>query len=396
MKPQKKASDYNILVYFKDQELNSARAKGTRIPLKEHHDQVKRDDDLQDIFNDVDAMKALCQKYNEEKTKEKIVTVQVSKQAQAKSIVEKMNLLQQVADFMYKLSDANSFGMTNFHIGIQDVLNLYKSFVVTAEKMGTRKLYQSEMAMVLFSDVVFDFLKEITGIVNLSMSYVSFAKNIVVPYKVNIRGWSDNVLRAYPQQLAADQTKRLYNAWNSGEVEKNGELEPRVRKKHSGAGSKCAWGGDNGSDNSREDEDAQPTKGSKCKRAVGDDDKEGSDGGDDVQPQKKSGGGGKRARGRGRGGCAKKSASREDGAKKSAGSGRKKLVCATQKKSAAGVGRKAAGGGKKSSEPVGKGKKPIGKKRKMSQHFVISDSDSGSGEGDDNEDKEDDDAEFTD
>ncbi|KAE9384171.1 hypothetical protein BT96DRAFT_1008346 [Gymnopus androsaceus JB14] len=245
------------------------------------------------------------------------------------------------------------------------------------------------------------------------MSYVSFAKNIVVPYKVNIRGWPDDIPRAYPQRLTADQTKRLYDAWNSGgahwyrmtpaeaksdekEAEKNGELEPRVRKKHSDAGSKRARGGDDGSDNSREDEDARPTKGSKHKRAVGDDGEEGSDGRDDVQPQKKSAGGGKRVRGRG--GRTVKSASRDGGAKKSAGSGGKKPAHATQKKSVAGAGRKAAGGGKKSSGPVGKGKKPTGKKRKTSQRFVVSDSDGGSGEGDDddNNDEEDDAAEFTD
>lgn len=43
------------------------------------------------------------------------------------------------------------------------------------------------------------FLEEITGVANLSMSYVSFAKNIVVPYKVNITGWPDDVPRSYPQ-----------------------------------------------------------------------------------------------------------------------------------------------------------------------------------------------------
>ncbi|KAE9384050.1 hypothetical protein BT96DRAFT_1008478 [Gymnopus androsaceus JB14] len=196
MKPQKKASNYNILVYFKGQELNSARAKGACIPLKELHDRVKGDDDLQDIFNDADAMKALRQKYNEEKAEEKITAVRVSKRAQAKSIAEKMNLLQQEADFMYESSDANSFGMvvrgsfkstvvsgfygrgpadaffrTHFCMGVQDVLNLYESFVVTAEKMGTRKLYQSEMASEIVR-LITQGLQEVTGIVNLSMQLI--------------------------------------------------------------------------------------------------------------------------------------------------------------------------------------------------------------------------------
>lgn len=56
---------------------------------------MKEDDDLQDIFQDADAMKALCQKYDEERAEEKIAGVWVSKCAQAKSIAEKMNLFQQ-------------------------------------------------------------------------------------------------------------------------------------------------------------------------------------------------------------------------------------------------------------------------------------------------------------
>lgn len=48
------------------------------------------------------------------------------------------------------------------------------------------------------------------------MSYVSFAKNIAVPYKVNITGWPEDVPRMYPQRLTADQTKTLYDAWNGG------------------------------------------------------------------------------------------------------------------------------------------------------------------------------------
>lgn len=79
------------------------------------------------------------------------------------------------------------------------------------------------------------------------MSYVSFAKNIVIPYKVNITGWPDDIPCSYPQHLSANHTKRLYKVWNGGgahwyrltaaearsyekSAEKNGELEPRTRR----------------------------------------------------------------------------------------------------------------------------------------------------------------------
>ena len=77
------------------------------------------------------------------------------------------------------------------------------------------------------------------------MSYVSFAKTIAVPYKVNIKGWPEDVPCSYPQRLPAEQIKILYDAWNSSaahwytmtpaearlferEAEKNGELKPRI------------------------------------------------------------------------------------------------------------------------------------------------------------------------
>lgn len=72
-----------------------ALAKGSRIPLKELHAKVKDDDDLQDIFQDGDAMKALRLKYDEEKAEEKISAIRISKRAQAKSVAEKINVFQQ-------------------------------------------------------------------------------------------------------------------------------------------------------------------------------------------------------------------------------------------------------------------------------------------------------------
>ncbi|KAE9385966.1 hypothetical protein BT96DRAFT_1006545 [Gymnopus androsaceus JB14] len=415
MKPQKKASDYNVLVYFKGKELNSTQGKGSHILLRDLHDHVKKDDDLQDIFNNPDAMKSLHQKYDEEKSEEKVAAIWVSKRAQAKSVAEKMNLFQQEADFLYKSSDANSFVMVvrgsfkstvYFHMGVQDVVNLYESFVVTAQKVGTRKLYQTIFLLLgALADVGLGFLEEITGVVNLTMSYVSFAKNIVVPYKVNVRGWPDDVPRSYPQRLSADQTKRLYDAWNGGgahwycmtaaeaksyekEAEKNGELEPRVRKKRSDAGSKRGQQDDSGSNDSGDDELAHPAKGTKRKRAARDDGEEGSD--DEEDGAKKAAGG------------PKKSAGGAGGAKKSARGSGKKSAGGNQKKSPAGVSRKVVGGSKKSTEGAGGSRKLAaknGKGKKKSQRFVVSDSDGsdeGSDGGEDDDEDDEGDTEFSD
>lgn len=254
------------------------------------------------------------------------------------------------------------------------------------------------------------FLEEITGVANLSMSYVSFAKNIVVPYKVNITGWPDDVPRSYPQRLAADHTKRLYNAWNSGEAhwycmtpaeaetyqsnaEKNGELEPRVRKKRADAGLKCRHDDD---DDSEEDDAACLSKGSRRKRAVCDDSDEES-GADDAPAKKKSRGTGegtakkklvgtgKKLAGAGRG--SRNLAGGSGGGKKAVGGGGKNSVGGTRK-GGAGGSKKVTGGGMKT---AGAGKKSVaekGKGKKKSRRFIVSDSDVVSDNDDDNEEDE--------
>ncbi|KAE9391998.1 hypothetical protein BT96DRAFT_1000778 [Gymnopus androsaceus JB14] len=312
MKPQKKASDYNIVVYFKGKELNEGK-----VSLKELHQKVKDDSDLQEILEDTEAMQALRQKYNDEKAQEKISAIRVSKRAQAKTVSEKVNLFQHEADFLYEAANANTFGMVvrgsyestvvssyyghgsanaffrkHFNLGVQDVLNLYKSFVVALEKVGSRKLYVTEMSSEIVR-MITQGLREITGIANLTMSYVSFTKSIAVPYSVNITGWPEDIPRVYPQQLPADQTKVLYEAWNTGKAhwytmtaaearsferkaEENGELEPRTRKKRSDTGSSRRPVNTNDKGNEDDDEDDEPcsAKGSKRKRGA---DKDGDD-----------------------------------------------------------------------------------------------------------------------
>ena len=76
-----------------------AQGKGSRTALKDLHAKVKEDEDLQDILHDPDAMKALRQKYDEEKAEEKVAAIQVSNRAQAKSVAEKVNVFQQEVDF---------------------------------------------------------------------------------------------------------------------------------------------------------------------------------------------------------------------------------------------------------------------------------------------------------
>ncbi|KAJ3726340.1 hypothetical protein C8R42DRAFT_718564 [Lentinula raphanica] len=49
---KKKASDHNVLVFIKSQEVNAGRAKGSREPLKRLHELVKADDELQQMHQE--------------------------------------------------------------------------------------------------------------------------------------------------------------------------------------------------------------------------------------------------------------------------------------------------------------------------------------------------------
>ncbi|KAE9385826.1 hypothetical protein BT96DRAFT_949569 [Gymnopus androsaceus JB14] len=378
MKPQKKSSDYNILVYFKGKEVNAGQ----------------RDEDLQEIFQDPEAMKALRQKYDEEKAERRLQPSGLQT-CPSKSIAEESTFSSRRQIFCTRSTDATLFGKCP---------GVHHEGIAQLQHVGTRKLYQSEMASEIVH-MVTQGLQEITGVANLSMSYVSFAKNIVVPYEVNITGWPDDVPRSYPQRLAADHTKRLYNAWNSGKAhwycmtpaeaetyqsnaEKNGELEHRVRKKLADAGLKCRHDDD---DDSEEDDAACLSKGSRRKRAVCDDsDKESEEvrGTGEGTAKKKLVGTGKKLAGAGRG--SRNLAGGSGGGKKAVGGGGKNSVGGTRK-GGAGGSKKVTGGGMKT---AGAGKKSVaekGKGKKKSRRFIVSDSDVVS---DNDDDDEEDEAEF--
>lgn len=119
MKPQRKTSDFNICVYFKRKELNEcmfflfscclpntylisdflALEPGDKLKLTDIQAAVKEDEDLQQVLNDKKAMAELRKRFDEEKSKESVAAVRVSKRAEAKTVAEKLNLLQQEVCF---------------------------------------------------------------------------------------------------------------------------------------------------------------------------------------------------------------------------------------------------------------------------------------------------------
>lgn len=344
-----------------------------------------------------------------------------------------------VVSAYYGRGPADGFFRKYFNMGVQDVVNLYEGYVVTLEKgnschafllriadnyqyfvVGTRKPYQSEMVTeivrmitqglrkLFFLSTLYRLifhlycLEELTGVSNLTMSYLSFAKKIAIPYKVNIAGWPDDVPRAYPQRLTAEQTKTLYDAWKTAQArwyrmtaaearlyekqaEKNGDLEVRARKKRS-------RGTQDSDDGSTEDEDeGVPKRRSPANNDL-DDQSE-----DNVRPQKKLKSTASKDKSGGKRGAGKKSAGMVP--KKSSGKKAGNAVAGGKKMSAGGAGasRKLSGDAGGSKKPAAaKSKKGAAKKKNKSDRFIVTDSeDDRTVNGNTGDDHDEDDAEFS-
>ncbi|KAJ3720184.1 hypothetical protein C8R42DRAFT_722833 [Lentinula raphanica] len=274
---KKKASDHNVLVFIKSQEVNAGRAKGSREPLKRLHELVKEDEELQQMAEDPEEMSHLCEQYDKYQEEKKLKSIRISKTAQARMVASKINEFQENATFMAEAADIASFGLVvrgsfestvtssfwghgpvdeffrkTFNKGVQDILDLFQAYVCTAEKMGTQKLYQSEMLAEIVR-LISQGLREITGISDLTMSYSKYDKLIVIPYKVRLLGWPEDVPFSYPHKLHAEEIKILFDSLVSGvthwqrmaafehrryltELEKDGKLDSQHCPTRSDAG----------------------------------------------------------------------------------------------------------------------------------------------------------------
>ncbi|KAF9060668.1 hypothetical protein BDP27DRAFT_1429779 [Rhodocollybia butyracea] len=276
IKPQKRASNYNVLLYFKTQQLNDGVAVGDKIHLRDLHTALKADDELMDALNNPDLMEEYRQQYDSEKSEETLKAIRVSKASAAKFVAGKINLLQQEISCLKQRAlkplgswlvahgtipytpatmvqaPATSFFEKNFNIGAQDMAIMWENHVCELEKRGNRKLTRNETDKEL-ADLITSRLREITGLNNVLMSYAAYEKTIIVPYKVNIVGWPEGVVTASPQKLSAANVRVVYEGWKAGAIrwermssldhkafvqalEEEDALNPTAKAKHSDAG----------------------------------------------------------------------------------------------------------------------------------------------------------------
>ncbi|KAJ3725409.1 hypothetical protein C8R42DRAFT_640288 [Lentinula raphanica] len=219
LKPKKKASDYNILFFYKNRELNGDRPSGSKLSSKLIHEAVKDDDELQEIRNSASAMEELRKCYMEDKDDEDVATLAPFNKASSGA----------QSDFLYDTLDITSFGLvvrsllestamasyfgrgpvdeflrSEYGVGIQVFTQHFETWLLARNAKLSKKMSATDMAKDL-TRLISRGLSEITGIKDITMNYASYEASICVPYHVAVKDWPSSVPWSYPQKLAADE-----------------------------------------------------------------------------------------------------------------------------------------------------------------------------------------------
>ncbi|KAJ4489753.1 hypothetical protein C8J55DRAFT_486919 [Lentinula edodes] len=172
LKAKKKASNYNILFYYKTKR-SMALPSGSKINSVEVHAAVRADEDLMHIFHNKEAMDELREKYNEDKLDEE----------------------RTVSDYLYEVVDVSSFGVvvrssldstgvasyfgrgpvdeflrSEYGVGVQEFTQHYEAWILTRNLKQRGKMSVTDMAKDLVRTISRG-LSEITGIRDLPMNY---------------------------------------------------------------------------------------------------------------------------------------------------------------------------------------------------------------------------------
>ncbi|KAJ3871438.1 hypothetical protein F5051DRAFT_446187 [Lentinula edodes] len=159
LKAKKKASDYNILFYYKNKEINGKLPLGSKINSVEVHAAVRADEDLMHIFHNKEAMDELREKYNEDKLHEERTVVRVSKQREAKTVASQVNAYQKTIIYMIQSSldstavasyfgwgPVDEFLRSEYGVGVQEFTQHYEAWILTYNLKQRGKMSVTDMA----------------------------------------------------------------------------------------------------------------------------------------------------------------------------------------------------------------------------------------------------------
>ncbi|KAF9063509.1 hypothetical protein BDP27DRAFT_1367982 [Rhodocollybia butyracea] len=172
MKQQREVSDWNVMLYFKGQEMNKNKSKGHWAKLTEIQEALRKDKVMNLAMKDPKKMAEFREQFieqKEEKAKSKVhrITTKAMSQAATKSL----SLLQSQCDYAFEHSGSNTLGvitrgtfdvktprgffgtgpannflLENFNITMPVFADLFNSFVCKQEALGVKKLSAEEMS----------------------------------------------------------------------------------------------------------------------------------------------------------------------------------------------------------------------------------------------------------
>ncbi|KAJ3871689.1 hypothetical protein F5051DRAFT_445928 [Lentinula edodes] len=281
LKAKKKASNYNILFYYKNKEINGELPSGSKINSVEVHAAVRVDEDLMHIFHNKEAMDELREKYNEDKLdEERTVSDYLYEVVDVSSFggVVRSSLDSTAVASYFGRGPVNEFLRSEYGIGVQEFTQHYKAWILTRNLKQHGKMSMTDMAKDLVRTISRG-LSEITGIRDLPMNYISSKTAICIPHKVSVIGWPTNIPWKYPQKLAVEEVRALHASWNDGKTHwyhmtasehrslvccltSEGKLDPKERKKRKPSKSKIHAHGnellDTASNSSSDSSDDEP------------------------------------------------------------------------------------------------------------------------------------------
>ncbi|KAF9059082.1 hypothetical protein BDP27DRAFT_1431880 [Rhodocollybia butyracea] len=242
LKQKRKISDFNIALHFKSLEVNTGIPMGSRTKVAEIRELVREDEFWQAVLKEPELMQEWRDKYDDEKSEDAASKLsRVSTKAATQAASKSLALIQSQCEYAYEHSAVNTFGIMGrgsfdskaqpaffgcgpadgflrekFTINIHQFMNLWDSYVTSQNALGSKALSMTAMNKDTVH-MILQSLREITGVQNILMSYSRFDAAIVVPYKVKVVGWPEDIDFASPQTLTrADPTKRLHDAWKDG------------------------------------------------------------------------------------------------------------------------------------------------------------------------------------
>ncbi|KAF9039584.1 hypothetical protein BDP27DRAFT_1374506 [Rhodocollybia butyracea] len=233
-------SAWDAIVHAKSQELNADRPKGDRLHISEIRQAAKRDKSLMAAKKDKKKLEVLMENLSEYQQQKKDVA-KISNKVGTSRATKLLHKFDQDFQSLHEATELSGFSIftrgsfkttikpmvigsgpvrdffrTHFKKEVYEIALMFESFVMTYNKVGTRKLVNSEKAKQTVA-IILEGLRNITGEDRIVMNYANYSTKIVAKYKIDIVGWPESVPKESPREIKNKEAlDSLYEAWSSG------------------------------------------------------------------------------------------------------------------------------------------------------------------------------------